>query len=124
MELHTPIAYLKGVGPARAKMLESKGIFTVEDLLYYVPFRYEDRTNTKPIAQLAPGEMATVVAEIASANPVRFRRSGLRAFEARARDGSGETLLCKWFRSDYLAGILTPGQRVAFYGKIEYDSYA
>ncbi|MBI3693892.1 MAG: ATP-dependent DNA helicase RecG, partial [Acidobacteria bacterium] len=47
-----------------------------------------------------------------------------RAFEARARDGSGETLLCKWFRSDYLAGILTPGQRVAFYGKIEYDSYA
>jgi ATP-dependent DNA helicase RecG len=118
------MAHLKGVGPARARMLEAKGILTVEDLLYYVPFRYEDRTNTKPIAQLAPGEMATVVAEVASAHAVRFRRSGARLFELRARDGSGGTLVCKWFRGDYLADILKPGQRVAFYGKIEFDNYA
>jgi ATP-dependent DNA helicase RecG len=124
MDLHTPIEYLKGVGPARARALESKGILSVEDLLYYVPFRYEDRTNTKPIAQLAPGEMATVVAEVASANTVRFRRSAMRMFQARVRDGSGGTLLCKWFRGDYLAGILTPGQRVAFYGKVEYDGFS
>ncbi|MBI3668023.1 MAG: DEAD/DEAH box helicase, partial [Acidobacteria bacterium] len=124
MELHTPVAYLKGVGPARASLLESKGIFTVEDLLYYVPFRYEDRSNTKPIAQLAPGEMATVVAEVVAARPVRFRRSAVRLFEVRATDQSGATLVCKWFRGDYLAGILTPGLRVACYGKIEFDRYA
>ncbi len=123
MDLHTPIVYLKGVGPARAKMLESKGILTVEDLLYYVPFRYEDRSNIKPIAQLAPGEMATVVAEVASARPVRFRRSRVGLFEVRARDGSG-TLLCKWFRGDYLASVFAQGQRVAFYGKIEYDNFS
>jgi ATP-dependent DNA helicase RecG len=124
MDLQTAITYLKGVGPARAQVLESKGIFTVADLLYYLPFRYEDRANTKPIAQLAPGEMATVVAEIQAARTVRFRRSAARLFEIRARDDSRGTLLCKWFRGDYLAGILAPGQRVAFYGKIEYDNYA
>ena len=124
MDLHTPVMYLKGVGPNRAAMLETKGIFTVEDLLYYVPFRYEDRGNLKPIAQLAPGEMATVVAEIKSAHMVRFRRSAMHMFEARSRDGSRGGLLCKWFRSDYLEGVLKPGLRVAFYGKIEYDSYS
>jgi len=124
MDLHTPIMYLKGVGPNRAAMLESKAIFTVEDLLYYVPFRYEDRGNLKPIAQLAPGEMATVVAEISSARQVRFRRSAVRMFEARARDGSRGVLLCKWFRGEYLEGILQPGLRVAFYGKIEFDSFS
>jgi ATP-dependent DNA helicase RecG len=123
MELHTSVAYLKGVGPARARMLETKGILTVEDLLYHVPFRYEDRTNTKPIAQLAPGEMATVVAEVTSAGVVRFRRSAMRMFQVRARDRSG-VLLCKWFHGDYLAGVLASGQRVAFYGKIEFDNYS
>jgi ATP-dependent DNA helicase RecG len=105
-------------------VLEGKGIFTVEDLLYYLPFRYEDRANTKPIAQLAPGEMATVVAEIQSARPLQFRRSAVRMFEVRAKDESRGALVCKWFRGDYLAGILAPGQRVAFYGKVEYDNYA
>jgi len=56
--------YVKGVGPARAAMLEAKGLRVVEDLLTYAPFRYEDRTNVKPIRDLAPGEMATVLAEV------------------------------------------------------------
>jgi len=124
MDLDTAITYLKGVGPARAAQLETKGIFTVEDLLYYVPFRYEDRSNTKPIAELAPGEMATVVAEVASVRPVQFRRSALRIFQITARDQSRQPLICKWFRGDYLAGVLSLGQRVAFYGKIEWDSYS
>jgi len=123
MNLDTSIAYLKGVGPVRAAMLEAKGIQTLEDLLYYFPFRYEDRTNTKPIAALAAGEMATVVAEVRSARAIRFRRSAVRMFEVVARDATG-SFLCKWFRGDYLAGILKPGQRVAFYGKIEYDNYS
>src|SRR5580658_7895157 len=59
--------YVKGVGPARAAMLEAKGLKVVEDLLTYAPFRYEDRSNVKTIAELAPGEMATVLAEGGSA---------------------------------------------------------
>ena len=56
--------YVKGVGPARGAMLEAKGLHVVEDLLTYAPFRYEDRSNVKPIRDLAPGEMATVLAEV------------------------------------------------------------
>ena len=56
MDLTTPLTYVKGVGPARAAMLEAKGLHTVEDLLAYVPFRYEDRSNLKTIAQLAPAK--------------------------------------------------------------------
>ena len=55
LALDTPLTYMKGVGPARAVMLQSRGLETVEDLLHYFPFRYEDRSNLKPISQLAPG---------------------------------------------------------------------
>jgi len=54
LDLSTELTYLKGVGPGRAAMLEAKGLRTVEDLLSYFPFRYEDRSNMKTIAQLAP----------------------------------------------------------------------
>ena len=67
-------------------MLEAKGLVTVEDLLGYVPFRYEDRSNMKTIAQLAPGEMATVIAEVRSAKMSGFKRRNLGLFEAHFSD--------------------------------------
>jgi ATP-dependent DNA helicase RecG len=116
--------YVKGVGPARAALLEAKGLSTVEDLLAYPPFRYEDRTNVKTIAQLAPGEMATVIAEVRTAKLSPFRRRDLGLFEATFTDASRTVLLVKWFHAAYLTELLQPGQRVALYGKVEYDSYA
>src|SRR5438477_12995460 len=83
MDLATPLTYVKGIGPGRAAMLEAKGLVTVEDFLGYVPFRYEDRSNMKTIAQLAPGEMATVIAEVRSTKMSSFRRRNLGLFEAR-----------------------------------------
>jgi ATP-dependent DNA helicase RecG len=104
-------------------MLETKGLLTVEDLLSYAPFRYEDRTNVKTIAQLAPGEMATVIAEVKSAKLSGFRRRNLGLFEATFVDSSRDRLLTKWFHGGYLADKFTPGVRVALYGKIELDNY-
>jgi len=104
-------------------MLETKGLLTVEDLLTYAPFRYEDRSNVKTIAQLAPGEMATVLAEVQSAHLSGFRRRNLGMFEAIFRDSSGERLLAKWFHGGYLADRFLPGLRVALYGKVELDNY-
>ena len=124
LTLSTPLMYLKGVGPARAAMLEGKGLKTVEDLLAYPPFRYEDRTNVKTIAQLAPGEMATVMAEVKAAHLAGFRRRNLGLFEAVFTDASGATLVCKWFHGGYLEKVIEPGQRVALYGKVEFDSYS
>ncbi len=123
LALDTPLTYMKGVGPARAAMLQAKGLETVEDLLQYFPFRYEDRSNLKTIAQLAPGEMATVVAEVRSAKVSGFRRRNLGLFEAEFSDASRAILRGKWFHGAWLADRLTPGTRVALFGKIEFDSY-
>jgi ATP-dependent DNA helicase RecG len=124
MDLNTPLTYVKGIGPARAAMLEAKGLVTVEDLLGYVPFRYEDRSNTKTIAQLAPGEMATVIADVRSAKVSGFQRRNLGLFEARFGDASGATLAGKWFHGGYLAKVLEPGMKLALFGKVEFDSYS
>src|SRR5215831_16059155 len=102
MDLSTSLTYLKGVGPGRAAMFEAKGLRTVEDLLSYFPFRYEDRSNMKTIAQLAPGEMATVIADVRSAKLAGFRRRDLGLFEAAFTDSSGAVLLGKWFHGRYL----------------------
>src|SRR5947207_5222726 len=123
MDLSTSLTYVKGVGPARAAMLEAKGLVTVEDLLGYVPFRYEDRSNLKTIAQLAPGEMATVIADVRSAKLSGFKRRDLGMFEARFSDSSRAILVGKWFHGAYLAKVLGEGVKVALYGKIEFDSY-
>jgi len=124
MDLATSLTYIKGVGPARAAMLQAKGLATVEDLLAYVPFRYEDRSNVKAVNELAPGEMATVIAEVRSASLSGFKRRNLGLFEASFTDRSRGILVGKWFHGGYLANVLAPGQKVALYGKVEFDSYA
>jgi ATP-dependent DNA helicase RecG len=124
MDLTTPLTYIKGVGPARAAMLEAKGLTTVEDLLGYFPFRYEDRSNVKTIAQLAPGEMATVIADVRSAKASGFKRKALGLFEARFTDSSRAILVGKWFHGGYLANVLGEGVKVALFGKVEFDSYS
>ena len=105
-------------------MLEAKGLVTVEDLLGYVPFRYEDRSNMKTIAQLAPGEMATVIADVRSAKLAGFKRRSLGLFEVRFTDASRAILVGKWFHGGYLANVLAEGMRVALFGKVEFDSFA
>ena len=123
MDLTTPLTYVKGVGPVRAAMLEAKGLLTIEDLLAYLPVRYEDRSNLKSIGQLAPGEMATVVADVRSARLGSFKRKAMGIFEVSFTDDSRGTLLGKWFNGGYLANVLVPGMRVALFGKVEVDSY-
>jgi ATP-dependent DNA helicase RecG len=124
MDLATPLTNVKGIGPTRAALLEAKGLVTVEDLLAYVPFRYEDRSNMKTIAQLAPGEMATVIASVHSAKLSGFRRRNLGMFEARFTDASRAILVGKWFHGGYLANVLADGMKVALFGKVEFDTYS
>ncbi len=123
LDLSTPLMYVKGVGPARAKMLESKSLVVVEDILTYTPFRYEDRRNVKTIAQLAPGEMATVIAEVRDSRVTGLQRRNVGLFQANFSDGSREVLTGKWFHGAYLKDVLVPGVKVALYGKVEFDSY-
>src|SRR5437763_14380822 len=124
LDLSTELTYIKGVGPGRAAMLEAKGLNTIEDLLSYFPFRYEDRSNMKTVAQLAPGEMATVIADVRGTKMSGFKRRSLGLFEARFTDASRAILVGKWFHGGYLANVLGEGMKVALFGKVEFDSYA
>ncbi len=116
LELTTPVQYVKGVGPRIAAILTEKGVSTVEDLLYYLPFRYEDRLNPRSIAELRPGEMATVIGEVRTFG--LFRTSRMPIFEMTVAQGR-DALKSVWFNATYLKGKFQPGQTVALYGKVE-----
>src|ERR1700722_19275647 len=116
LELSTPVQYVKGIGPRIAEILAGKGIHTVDDLLHYLPFRYEDRLNPRTIPELRAGEMATVIAEVRNSGLFRTRRMPIFQMTA----GQGRTRLkCIWFNATYLRDKFKPGQVVALYGKVE-----
>ena len=117
LELHTPIQYVKGIGPRVSAILNEKGIVTVEDLLYYLPFRYEDRANPKSIAELKPGQTASIIAEVRSSHLYRTRK-GMPIFELIVRQGMN-SIVCTWFHGTYLKDRFKPGQMLALYGKVE-----
>jgi ATP-dependent DNA helicase RecG len=118
LELHTPVQYVKGIGPRLAEILAGKGINTVEDLLYYLPFRYEDRINPRRIAELRPGEMATIIAEVRGAGLFRTPRRGIEIYQMTAGQGR-ESITCIWFNAAYLKDKFKAGQTVALYGRVE-----
>lgn len=119
LELGTSVQYVKGVGPRLGEILAAKGIHTVDDLLHYLPFRYEDRLNPKGIAELRPGEMATVLAEVRTSG--LFRTRSMPLFQMTAGQGRAR-LKCIWFNASYLRDRFKPGQLLALYGKVEQDS--
>src|SRR5215472_8205847 len=149
LELSTPVQYVKGIGPRLAGILEGKGISTVDDLLYYLPFRYEDRANPRPINELQPGAMASVIVEVRSSMVMRtrkmpifeltvadlgsaphsagspvpraLRREAKSLFRAGAIPRTRSTLKCLWFHGTYLKDRFKAGQVVALYGKVEQD---
>src|SRR5713101_914990 len=119
-DLTTPVQYLKGVGPRLANLLAAKGLHTVEDLLYYLPFRYEDRLNPRGIAELREGEMASVIAEVR--NSGLFRTKRMPIFQMTAAQGRAG-LTCIWFNGTYLKDRFKPGQTVALYGRVERSTF-
>jgi ATP-dependent DNA helicase RecG len=118
LDLSTPVQYVKGVGPRIGEVLAAKGIHTVGDLVYYLPFRYEDRLNPRGIAELRAGEMATVVGEVRNSGLFRTRRMPI--FQLTVGQGRSR-LRCLFFNATYLQDKFKPGQMIALYGKVEED---
>jgi ATP-dependent DNA helicase RecG len=119
LDLGTSVQYIKGVGPHLADVLAAKGIHTVNDLLHYLPFRYEDRLNPRRVEELQAGQMATVIAEVRNSGLFRTRRMPI--FEMVAGQGRSR-IRCLWFNATYLKDRFKPGQLIALYGKVEQDS--
>jgi len=117
--LRTPVQFVKGVGPRRAAQLADFGIATVEDLLFHLPFRYEDRRHVETIADLRAGTVGTVVAEMVAVEERWMGRGRRRMLEAAARDDTG-TLALAWFHQlHFFRSRFRPGQRVLIHGRVE-----
>ena len=119
--LHTPLQFLKGVGPRRGADLARAGLVSVEDLLYRLPFRYEDRSRMQPIASLRPGMRVAVLGDVKSANVAVTRRRGFRIFHAVVGDASG-AIRCTWMNQAYLADIIKPHVQLVIFGDVKLDS--
>jgi ATP-dependent DNA helicase RecG len=120
LSLSTEAKFLKGVGPQRAEALARRSIFTIEDLLYHLPFRYEDRLRFTRLAQLEPGNVYTIEAEVVDGNLLRFRGRRDAVYHLLVRDPTG-MLHVKFFHGAYLQGRFRVGQRIVLHGKVEID---
>jgi len=118
-ELSTPIFSLKGVGPKTAKMLGEKGIKTIEELFWFLPIRYMDKSVIKPIGKLIEGGRVSIVARVISSRSLFFRHSRKKAYEAIVEDETGSVSI-KWFQwaGEYLKKVCKKGNLLMLSGEI------
>ena len=110
-----PVTSLRGVGEALAQKLERLGVATVQDLLFLLPLRYEDRTRVVPMGALSVGDRAVIEGEV-QLTEVAFR--GRRQLLCRISDGSGSLTLRFFHFSSSQQQQLTRGVRLRCYGEI------
>lgn len=118
LTLETSVRYVPHIGPVMATRLTNLDIFTVQDLLYHVPFRYDDFSVVSKIAGVRAGDVVTINATIQSFKNI-FTKTGKRLQEAKVSDDTG-ALTVIWFNQTYLVKLLTPGTRVHLSGKIDW----
>jgi ATP-dependent DNA helicase RecG len=109
-----PVQYLKGVGPARAKLFEQLGVETVRELLEYYPRDYNFISEPEKIAKIEPGEAVTISGLIESTDFHSYRKPQI--FEALVAD---ETGICRivWFHGAFLKNRIQVGQKILAWGK-------
>ncbi len=117
--LKKPVQFMKGVGPRRAEQLARLSISTVEDLLYHIPFRYQDRREIRKIRDLPLSEEGATVGQIVRMGRRFVTRSRRWVLEGVVRDETG-FLFLRWYNQHrYFEQRYQLGQRVLLYGKVE-----
>jgi ATP-dependent DNA helicase RecG len=116
LSLTTPIRYLPRVGPAMATRLSRLGITTVEQLLFHVPFRYDDFSLVSTIAAVQPNETVTIKGRVEKFSAF-VTKTGKKMQEAKISDETG-TLTVIWFNQIYLRNIIKPGVEIRCSGRI------
>ena len=121
--LETRMQFIKGVGPKLSELLEKRGVATVEDALYLLPHRYEDRRELTPIGRLKPGMGAVFSGKVLAAD-VAVTKGGRRFFEAVVADDSG-SIACKWFNANpaFMKRTWKPGRNGIFTGEVTQFGY-
>lgn len=117
LNLLTPLSQIQGIPPRFLKRLETLKIFTVKDILWHFPTRYEDFSEVVPIERLEPGQQVTVHGVV---RDIKIRRSFRKRFviiDAVIADDTGE-VRAVWFNQPYLLNVLRPGRTANFSGKV------
>ena len=114
--LDTPIQFIKGVGPKRAEVLQSLGISTIKDLLYYFPRKYVDRTSLSTIGSIQEGDEVNLVGRIKSVNLRRMKKGNF--VTANVADHTGSIRLMWFNAADYIHQSLKVGDLLTMHGKV------
>jgi ATP-dependent DNA helicase RecG len=112
-----PIQFVKGVGPRKAEALARCGIRTLEDAVWYLPWRYEDRSQLRAIGSLIPGDTVMIEGTVKSSTLTVTNYRHRKLVEVRIFDATGEITLI-WFNQPYLADSFRVGQRLVLYGQV------
>ncbi len=115
--LAAPLQYIKGIGPQRAKLLAKLGLETVEDALFFLPARHEDRSRLTPFRDLRVGDLVTTTGTVAGISPPPRGRRGV-PLRLTLRDSTGY-LNGVWFNQPYLERVFKRGQRLIVHGKVQ-----
>ncbi len=120
----TPVQFLKGVGASRAKVLAEHGLNTAGDLLWFFPYRYEDRRHPTRIADLGRhlDDPVLVRGRVISAHAKVSPVKRMKIFEALLEDESGGVKLV-WFNQAFLSDQIKRGDRLAVFGAPKFSSY-
>lgn len=117
IDLSKEIRYIKGVGDARAKLLNKLGIYNLWDLITYFPREHEDRSQPKGITEALDGEEVLISAyPVSRISEVRIRKN-LTLYKLIVRDETG-TCQITWYNQPYLKNMFSIDKRYKFYGKI------
>lgn len=117
--LSDSLRYLKGVGPKKAKLFKKLGISSIEDIIYYFPRRYEDRSNFVDISKIEIGNSYTIKGRILAKGQRRsWKRRGFNIAEVVVGDDTAR-IFAVWFNQPYLQHYFKVGQSIILYGKAE-----
>lgn len=120
--LDTPLSAVPALKKPALGKLARLGIFSVRDMVYHFPHRYEDYTQIRPIASLVPDEKATVVGDIVSVEASRTWKKKMLLTEALLIDSTGRLRLL-WFNQRFVAQALRAGQIIRVSGKVTRDRH-
>ena len=118
--LSTPLDQIRGVGPRLQEKLRQMGVASLEDALYTLPHRYEDRREVRKIAHLRSGRREVFFGEVLAASETLTPRARKKIFEVIVSDGSGQISL-KWFRyqRNWIKSRFSVGKKGLFNGEVK-----
>ena len=116
--LQAPVTMVRGIGQKQAQLLEKLNLFTIEDMVYYFPRRYDDYSKLKTIKDLIYGEEVTILAWVKSITTFRTRNKNRKITQAVVSD-STDSIQLMWFNQDYHMRYLRKDMFLSISGKIE-----